>query len=78
MLSSEPPQVRKRWIRPLARASFPKFRSPPFADCQPRYAKSIVRGSQYGAQQILRTAVLLGRLCKCFYLSDSFPPEDAV
>ena len=37
----------------------PTFPSPPFADCQPRCAKSILHGSpRYDAQQILRADAL--------------------
>ena len=56
-------------LRPLARASFPQFPSPAFAECQPRFAKNIVRGSRYNA------AILYGIHCICFYLSDFAPPR---
>ena len=72
-LSIEPPQVRKRYRRPLARASPPQFPSPHFAECQP--FKRIVRGSRYDTQQVLRAAVLLGWLRHCLYSSDYAPPR---
>ena len=37
--------------------------------------KSIVRVSRYDAQQVLRAAVLLGRLRRCFYSWDYAPPR---